>query len=370
MLAPLVALLLAQPAPPPSVDPTAPPEQTPLERIADRYTLARERLLRGELSEAAAEFEAILSDKDAGEYAERAVVLSRLAREMAARGRFVPSAPPVPLPGLPANSAEDRGGRAELVLFSTLYGVYAAGATQMMADTENERFIAALLLTGGGTGLGASLLLTRAGPISSGRANAIDSAAVWAGYNGTLLGIIGDANVRFAAGISLASSAAGLTTSALLTRQAAPRVGTVASANSGGIYGLAAGLFLTSMYPGEGRLKPVLTTILLTADTGIALGAWYGETHRVSRERALLVDAGAVVGTLAGLAVFGIVQPGAKEASGALALTGLGAGVGTAIWLTRDWDDGRAERQVSLDLAPWVAPTPDGRLAYGVAGRF
>src|SRR5512145_2791291 len=265
MLAPVVALLLAQPVnPATAADPGAPLVSSPRELIADRYALARERLLRGELAEAAKELESILADPDAGEFAERAVVLAKIARELAARGRFVPFAPSSSLPPLPKLAlAPDRGGRAELVLFSTLYGVYAAGATAVTTDVQNERVIASLLLAGGGAGLGTSLWLTRSGPISGGRANAIDSAAVWAGYNGTLLGVVGDANFRFAAGISLASSAAGLTTAALLTRDASPRVGTVAAANSGGIWGMAAGLFLSSTYPGEGDLKAVLTTILV-----------------------------------------------------------------------------------------------------------
>jgi hypothetical protein len=366
MLAPLVALLLAQAAATSEVSAPA-AALAPLPTVADRFLSARERLLGGQLTEAAAELEAIAADPAAGEYAERAATLAKVARELAARGRFVPFAP---RPGPEGATTHDRGGRAELVLFSTLYGAYAAGATVMAADVQNGRVIASLLLAGGGAGLGGSLWLTRSGPISSGRANAIDSAALWSGYNGTLLGVIGDANFRFAAGISLASSAAGLTTAALLTREASPRAGTVAAANSGGIWGLAAGVFIASTYPGEGSLKAVLTTILVTADSGLVLGGWLGEKHAVSRERALLIDAGAVVGILGGLAVFGIVQPDAKEASGALALAGLGAGLGSAIWFTRDWDDGRTERATSLELGPWVAPTRDGRVAWGVAGRF
>lgn len=366
MLAPLVALLLLQPLPAPGGNAASAAPAPTARSIEGRFDAARERLLSGELETAAVELEAIAADPGAAAYAERAATLARIARELAARGRFVPFAP-----ARGGAAAPDRSGRAEQVLFSTVYGVYAAGATMAMTELENERLIGALLLLGGGTGLGASLWLTRDGPISSGRANAIDSAAVWAGYNGTILGVIGDANFRSAAGISLASSAAGLAATALLTRTASPRVGTVASANSGGIYGLAAGAFIASMYPGEGSVKPVLATILVSADAGLLLGGWLGERHRVSRERALLVDAGAVVGTLAGLAVFGIVQPDAKEASGALGLAGLGVGIGTAIWLTRDWDDGgRPERSSSLQLGPWVAPTRDGRVAWGLAGRF
>jgi hypothetical protein len=368
MLAPLAALLLAQAVAPSDVPAAAAPPAvvTPLP-AADRFLAAREQLLGGQLAEAAAELEAIATDPAAGEWAERAATLARIARDLAARGRFVPIAPPA---GAKVPSASDRGGRAELVLFSTLYGAYAAGATVIAADVQNGRVIASLLLAGGGAGLGSSLWLTRAGPVSSGRANAIDSAAVWAGYNGTLLGVIGDANFRFASGISLASSAAGLTTAALLTRDASPRAGTVAAANSGGIWGLAAGAFISSTYPGEGDLKAVLTTILVTADAGIVLGGWLGEKHRVSRERALLIDAGAVVGILGGLAVFGIIQPDSKEAGGALALAGLGAGLGTSIWFTRDWDDEPSAKTTSLELGPWVAPTRDGRVAWGVAGRF
>jgi len=365
MFAPLVALLLAQAtASPPPTPAIAAPRSIPA-----RLEAARARLLAGQLAAAAEELEAIAADPGAGADAERAATLARLARDLAARGRFVPFAPPVGAPA-PAAPSADRGGRAELVLFSTLYGVYAAGATMMMADVENERLIAALLLAGGSAGLGTSLLQTRAGPISSGRADAIDSAAVWAGYNGTLLGVIGDANFRVAAGISLASSAAGLGTAALLTRAQSPRAGTVASANSGGIWGLAAGAFISSTYPGDGNLKAVLSTILLSADAGLLAGGWLGERYAVSRERALLIDAGAVVGILAGLAVYGIVQPDAREASGALGLAGLGAGIGAATWFTRDWDDDRSSGTASLELAPWVAPTRDGRVAWGVAGRF
>jgi hypothetical protein len=373
MLAPLAALLLAQavplaPVPGAEPPPAAAPAQPAPQSVEERFLAARARLLEGALADGAAALEAIAADPAAGELAERARLLASLARDLSARGRFVPLAPAA----LPAGSSpgHDRGGRAELVLFSTLYGVYAAGATAMAADVQSGRVFSTLLLVGGGAGLGSSLWLTRTGPISSGRANLIDSAAVWAGYNGTLIGVIGEANPRVAAAISLASSAAGLTTAALLTRTDAPRVGTVAAANSGGIWGLATGAFLSIYYPTDVDLKLLLGTIVITADAGLALGAWLGEEHQVSRERALLIDAGSVVGILGGLAVYAITGLDDRTVSASCALAGLGVGLGSAIWFTRDWDEAPEATPTALEVGPWIAPTPDGRVAWGVAGRF
>jgi hypothetical protein len=362
LLALLAALLLAQSAPA-----AAPADlATPATPVAARFEAARARLLAGDLAGGAVDLEAIAVDPGAGEYADRAATLARLARDLASRGRFVPTAPAPTAPAGP-----DRDGRAELVLFSTLYGIYAAGATAMAADVQNERVLASLLLAGGGAGLGTSLWLTRTGPISSGRADLVDSSAAWAGINGTVLGILGDANFRVAAGISLASSAAGLTTAALLTRDGAPPSGTVAAANSGGIWGAMAGTWIAQALPNQ-RFKPMLTGVLLSADAGMVAGAWLGDRYRVSRQRAFLIDSGALVGFLAGAAATAIVDTQVRELNSAIMLAGLGTGLGSAIWFTRDWDDDRpaAASATAVEAGPWAAPLPDGRIAWGVAGRF
>lgn len=338
--------------------------------LTARFQAARERLLSGDLAGAAIELEGVAADPLAGGLAERAAALARLARDLAARGRFVPFEPTSAPETVPVRERKpDRGGRAELVLFSTLYGVYAAGATALAADVDNGRVLASLLLAGGGAGLGTSIWLTRTGPISSGRADAIDSSAVWTGFNGTILGVIGEASFRVGAGISLGTSLAGLTTAALLTRERAPPAGTVAATNSGGIWGLAAGAFVVEMIPGE-DLKAHLGGMLLLADAGLAAGAWLGDRYGVSRERALLIDAGAVVGVLAGLAARAIVDSDVRELNASMSLTGLGAGLGTAIWATRDWDERPTAKAAAIEAAPWVTPLPDGRIAWGVAGRF
>lgn len=338
--------------------------------LTARFQAARERHLSGDLAGAAIELEGVAADPLAGGLAERAAALARLARDLAARGRFVPFEPTSAPETVPVRERKpDRGGRAELVLFSTLYGVYAAGATALAADVDNGRVLASLLLAGGGAGLGTSIWLTRTGPISSGRADAIDSSAVWTGFNGTILGVIGEASFRVGAGISLGTSLAGLTTAALLTRERAPPAGTVAATNSGGIWGLAAGAFVVEMIPGE-DLKAHLGGMLLLADAGLAAGAWLGDRYGVSRERALLIDAGAVVGVLAGLAARAIVDSDVRELNASMSLTGLGAGLGTAIWATRDWDERPTAKAAAIEAAPWVTPLPDGRIAWGVAGRF
>jgi hypothetical protein len=81
----------------------------------------------------------------------------------------------------------------------------------------------------------------------------------------------------------------------------------------------------------------------------------------------LIPDAGAVLGTLAGLAVPLIADDRRSEAYRVAGLCGLAAGVATGAWLSRDWE---APETPAVSAAPVVLRLPGGALAAGVRGSF
>jgi hypothetical protein len=350
----LVALAAAQPMPPPAVSPPA--AEAASQEVQRRYDAARERFLSGDLDGAARAFAEVAGDPTAGPLAAPARALADVARELSLRGRFVLRAP---------GAAADRGGRGELILYSTVYGIWVGDAIGVLANVGDPKAYALLSVGGGAAGAGLAAFLTRTGPMSEGRASTIDSAATWGTFNGAMIAALSDADGRGVVGAAVAGGLASLATAALVTSERAPSAGSAALASSGGIWGLGAGLLSLAVL-GDSTAHTQQLVVLGAADLGLVAGAVVGSRIEISRGHVLILDAGAVLGTLAGLAVPLIADDRRSGAYGVAGLCGLGAGVATAAWLSRDWE--APETRVSA--APVVMRLPGGAVAAGIRASF
>jgi hypothetical protein len=94
----------------------------------------------------------------------------------------------------------------------------------------------------------------------------------------------------------------------------------------------------------------------------------------MSRGRSLLIDAGGLLGTLAGASIPAFANPENGPAIGASGLAGMALGLGLATYLTRGWDEDRddapAARAGGAMAVPVLARLEGGGFSAGVAGRF
>ncbi|WP_041448460.1 hypothetical protein [Anaeromyxobacter sp. Fw109-5] len=327
-------------------------------------------LLDGKLEEAARAFGAIAGDPAAGALADRARTLAEVSRALAARGEFV-----LREPGRSAGAEArrlDRRGRAELAFFGTTYGIWSGVATGLLADADDGRVYLALTLAGGVGGLTLALLPTRHAHMPEGRAQAIESAALWGTLNGGLVAALADAGTRPAVAATLGTGLVSLGTAVALTRERSPSPGDVALTNSGGIWGLVTG-GLTLALLDDVSDSTVQAVLLGGADAGLLAMALVARRVDMSRGRSLLIDAGGLLGTLGGISIPAFADSENAPLIGAAGLAGMAAGLSIATYLSRGWDEegsASAARPGGAMATPVVARLEGGGFTAGVAGRF
>jgi hypothetical protein len=352
----------------------APARAEPAEaRDADpvaRYDAAMSLLLDGKLEEAARAFDAIGGDPAAGPLADRARTLAEVSRALAARGRFVLAEPGTPAPA--ERRRQDRRGRAELAFFGTLYGIWTGVATGLLADSEDGRVYLALTLAGGAGGLTLALLPTRHAHMPEGRAQAIESAALWGSFNGGLVAALADAETKPTVAATLGTGLVSLGTAVALTRERSPSSGDVALTNSGGIWGLVTG-GLTLALLDDASDSTIQGVLLGGADAGLLAMALVARRVDMSRGRSLLIDAGGLLGTLGGISIPAFADSENAPLIGAAGLAGMVAGLSLATYLSRDWDEeesASAAHPGGAMAMPMVARLEGGGFSAGFAGRF
>jgi len=332
-----------------------------------RFDAARAALLAGDLVGATRGFDAVAADPAADPaLAEAARVLADASREMARRG-FALREPLSGKPGAPGRL--DRSGRGELAWFTTFYGIWAADGLGYVSGLEDGKGYLALTIAGAGAGLATSLAATRTGAMSRGRAATLQAATTWASVNAATLAAIADAEGKASVGATIATGVAALAASASLTRGGAPSEGDVSLVNSGGFWGLTAGA-LSLTFLDDPSSRQVGWVLLAGADAGLLAGWGLARRHDVSRGRALVVDAGGLLGGLVGVAIPVFAESGDPRAYGGAALAGIATGLLVGTRLSRDWDreEGAAARAPSA--APFATHLADGTLVAGMAGSF
>jgi hypothetical protein len=259
--------------------------------------------------------------------------------------------------------APSGGARASLTVVQTLHGMTQGILLCAIAECEGRVFVAVSLL-GASAGAASSLLLTENG-LTSGQASAINSGTLW----GFWFGIAGLSAFDLEGDAVLAApmlGAAGLTGMGILLAQfVRPTAGQVSMANSGGLWaGVVMALLLATSNGSDSQTFFAIE--LGTTAVGLLSLGLLSNTYPVSRGRVLIIDAGGILGGLLGASVTYLVA-GNDVGDGILIGTAAGviAGLGTAAYLTRDFDASDAPQAT-------VVPAVMGREGAGVAvvGRF
>ena len=273
----------------------------------------------------------------------------------------VPEPPPPPT---------DRGGRAQLVLGTTLYGIWTGIAIDILGDVGGDRAPVLAPLLGMAAGLGGALYATRGGDITAGQAWSVITGLDYGTYNGLLWAAARDARTdKGVVGTALGAGVAGGAVGILVALQRPPQ-GAVEMVRSGGLYGTAAGLMGALLFASDSpSSKAIFTTLATGMDVGLVGGAALASQVAISRNRMLLIDAGTVAGLGFGLGTAWLAAGSGgngRHALGAGGLVGLGVGMATAILLTRRMDDRQEAERTSPPAASALAARDErGRWSFG-----
>jgi len=348
----------AQPAPPEAAVPAAPPPAPVDPRdaapAADPRDEVLRRLLRSGCRDGLPEARALAARGEAA----WAATAARLCGEILAAA---PAASP----------RGERDGRGTLVIASTIYGIWAGIATDVLFSINDTRSAVVAPLVGMGAGLALSLGLTSGHPLTNGEAWTIVTGLEYGSLNGALWAGAFDFSAKdvvattFVTG--LASGAVGL----LVAHNRAPTQGDVEVVRSGLLWGTVAGaLGLLALSSDSNDSKAIYRGMGVSMDLGFLGGLALAASFDVSRGRDLIIDAGSLGGGVAGLGLTTLVvgPNGHGRTIAAGGLVGLAAGMLLTIYLTNDMDRDEQGDDAAPPVAALFGRDARGRWRLGSPG--
>ncbi|RKH62999.1 hypothetical protein [Corallococcus aberystwythensis] len=326
------------------------------------YVAGFDALVRGEDARALEALERVLQVCPRHPYAPELARLARTRMEPGARLAQDTLARPV----VSSEEGPSKGARASLTVVQTLHGITQGILLCEISDCQDTRAYVAVSLLGGGAGAAISLLATRSG-MTQGQAAAINSGTVWGfGFGLASIGsfdLDGDSSTGAVMAGALGFTGLGI----LVAELARPTAGQVSLANSGGLWsGVVAALLMATQSNSDTRAFFGIEQGVVGA--GLVTFALVSRNLDISRGRVLLIDAGGILGGLVGLsALFLALDDDHGDALLVGTAVGVVAGLGTATFLTRDFD--------GPDDAPAVSVVPatlgrHGGLGLAVLGQF
>jgi hypothetical protein len=319
-------------------EPAAPPAPPAPDVRWERYHAAFDALARGDLDRAR-ELLGGLAEGRSGHPAEQraAEVLYALDR---APALAEPEVVDVRAPEQPSKLA-----RAELAMWQTIMGVAVGVEICLMLECDDATVGAGMVALGAGGALGFSLGGTRDG-VTSGTRAIWNSGASWGFWNGIALAFILEENddleleVSEFGAVMLGGQAAGYATAAIVTAGFEPTGGQVALANTVGIWSGVLTFLAMQAFDVDPSDGAYLQAALVASDVGLLGGAFLARVVPMSRARTLLIDAGGVLGLLAGFGTAVLIggEDLDEDVGFAAAFGGVSVGLAGAAFLTRSWD--------------------------------
>jgi hypothetical protein len=314
----------AAPAPASPVAPPSPPSP------ADA---ALERVLRSGCRDGLAQVRALRGDPSApwADTVERLCgnVLRTPAPAGAARGDSI------------SESASANEGRGRLVLWSSFYGIWLGIAGDILMDVNQVQSAVVLPMLGIGVGLGTSLLITSHHPVTTGQAWTIITGLDYGSLNGALWGGGLGLSTKGVVGLSLLTSIAATSVAIYVAASESPKSGDIELVRSSLLWGTAAGLLAAAAFSSsDTSSESVWRAGAIAMDVGLAAGIGLANSFDLSRNRVLIIDAGALGGGLVGLGLAFLI--GGNHVSGQTvaggALGGLVGGIAIAALATHNLD--------------------------------
>jgi hypothetical protein len=273
-----------------------------------------------------------------------------------------------PVPGAAtggiSETASANEGRGRLALWSSLYGIWLGIATDVMFDVNGTRSAIIAPMVGMGVSLGASLLITADHPVTTGQAWTIITGLDYASVNGALWGAGFGLSAKGVVGAAVGTSAVATTAAVWVAAAERPKAGDIELVRSSLLWGTTAGLLgILAVGPSNVSAQTAWKGGALAMDLGLLAGVGLASRLDLSRNRVLIIDAGAIGGGLVGFGLAWLAGNGASGGGRALAagsLGGLVLGIGVAAIATRNLDRSSGGAQ-ALATPALFSRAADGR---------
>jgi len=247
----------------------------------------------------------------------------------------------------------ERSGRVELQVWSSLYGLWLGIAVPTAFGADDTEAYGAGILLGAPAGLLAARAVIRSRHITEGQTRAITWGGIWGTWQGLGWAHVldlgtdefcqqgfcyeSDVTTETQFRSMIVGGLVGVTTGALLSRRDIP-TGVAAGAHYGSLWGTWLGVAGAVIADLEG--DGVMAATLLTGNAGLVAGVYLADRHELSRNRLRLVSLGGLLGGLAGVGLDLLFQPDDEKVAMGIPLVLSGAGLGVAAHMTRDYDRG------------------------------
>jgi hypothetical protein len=255
-------------------------------------------------------------------------------------------------------------GRGRLVLWSSLYGIWLGIAIDVLFEIDGQRAVIVPPLLGLGAGLGVSLAATSNFQLTVGEAWTIITGLDYGTINGALWAGGLDFNSKAVVGTAVATGIAATSVGVLVADAKSPSAGDIELVRSGLLWGTIGGFLTTIVIAPHAGTHNALKAVAASMDAGFVIAVGLANSYDLSRNRVLIIDAGALAGGLMGAGVAWLIGGTSNNARGlaGAALGGLIAGISVAAYATRNVD--------AQDAALAAAPAVPAALARDRAGRW
>ncbi len=344
----------------PEGDAAAAPVVVKAVEVKDRHDAALARVLRSGCRDGLPEVRALAADPDVP----WAPAVARLCDDIL-RQEVAPAGAP---PAIDETASANEG-RGRLVLWSSLYGIWLGIAADVLFDVNGTRSAIVPPMIGLAATLGGSLLITADHPVTTGQAWTIISGLDYASVDGALWGAGLGFSAKGVVGSAMATSAVATAAAIWVAAAQRPKAGDIELVRSSMLWGTTGGLLgLAAAAPSNTSSWTAWLGGAVAMDLGLALGIGLANQFDLSRNRVLIIDAGAIGGGLAGFGFSWLIVGGPSGNGRAVAggtLAGLVAGIAIAAVATRNLDSPDTDAR-ALAYPALLGRAPDGRWSFNL----